>query len=126
MTYGEANAILAKSGLSIEGFMAFKARRRGEEPNAPVKKMTSKEWLNGKKDCFHCCRDGNCREQEFGYVYDNIRYSVNGVMSDYEENGLYNSRTPTGYQQCCIWSSGMMEALYTEVARLIRKGEIIE
>lgn len=126
MTYDETNAFLAKSGLSIEGFMAFKARQRGESPDSPVKKITANEWLRGKKDCAHCCRDGSCHKQETGYVYDKLRYSVDGVMSDYEENGLYNTRRPTGYQQCCIWSGGMMEALGAEVARLIRKGEIVE
>lgn len=61
VTNEQVNAVLARSGLSMEGFEAFRKRKHGEH------KQTKESWLKDFKTCSHCTRDGKCKYQHFGY-----------------------------------------------------------
>ena len=88
MTNEQCNAALS-NGLSIEGLTAFMARKH----NKPAK-LSKQAWLDNKKDCAHCKRDGNCKRQ------------------------LY------GYQACCVWSMEMMIMLDEAYYQAKDKGEV--
>lgn len=57
VTNEQVNAVLARSGLSLEGFEAFRKRKHGEQ------KQTKESWLKDFKTCSHCTRDGKCKYQ---------------------------------------------------------------
>ena len=52
VTNEQVNAVLARSGLSMEGFEAFRKRKHGEQ------KQTKESWLKDFKTCAHCISDG--------------------------------------------------------------------
>lgn len=116
---------LLTGGLSIEGLNAFMARKH----NKPVK-LSKQAWLDNKKDCAHCKRDGNCKRQLFGYHRDGgyavVKNDDNRLKAVYDdENGYTNGRIkPTGYQACCVWSMEMMIMLDEAYYQAKDKGEV--
>ena len=124
MTNEQCNALLT-GGLSIEGLNAFMARKH----NKPTK-LSKQAWLDGKKDCAHCKRDGNCKRQLYGYHRDGgytaVKNNDNRLEAVYDdENGYTNGRIkPTGYQACCVWSMEMMIMLDEAYYQAKDKGEV--
>ena len=124
MTNEQCNALLT-GGLSIEGLMAFVARKH----NQPAK-ISKQAWLDNKKDCAHCKYDGNCKRQLFGYHRDGgytaVKTDDNRLEAVYDdENGYTNGRIkPTGYQSCCVWSMEMMIMLDEAYYQAKDKGEV--
>lgn len=124
MNNARCNELLT-GGLSIEGLMAFVARKH----NQPVK-ISKQTWFDNKKDCAHCKRDGNCKRQIYGYhrdggctVVKNDDGRLEAVYDD--ENGYTNGRIkPTGYQACCVWSMEMMIMLDEAYYKAKDKGEV--
>nr|DAM41105.1 MAG TPA: hypothetical protein [Caudoviricetes sp.] len=125
MTNEQCNALLT-GGLSIEGLMAFVARKH----NQPAK-ISKQAWLDNKKDCAHCKYDGNCKKQVFGYYRDGgctvVKNNDNRLEAVYDdENGYTNGmiKPGAGYQSCCVWSMEMMIMLDEAYYKAKDKGEV--
>lgn len=125
MTNEQCNALLT-GGLSIEGLMAFVARKH----NQPVK-ISKQAWLDNKKDCAHCKYDGNCKKQVFGYYRDGgctvVKNNDNRLEAVYDdENGYTNGmiKPGAGYQACCVWSMEMMIMLDEAYLKAQERGEV--
>ena len=125
MTNEQCNELLT-GGLSIEGLMAFVARKH----NQPAK-ISKQAWLANKKDCAHCKRDGNCKRQVFGYhrdggctVVKNDDGRLEAVYDD--ENGYTNGmiKPGAGYQACCVWSAEMTARLNEAYLKAQKIGEV--
>jgi hypothetical protein len=123
VTNEQVNAILARSGLSIEGFEAFRKRKYGEQ-----RKQTKEEWLQDFKTCSHCIMDGKCKHQHFGYHQEKQAVREDGVLS-YNVNSLsVNMRTYPkfgSYRSCCHWDAETTLQLYSKVEELIKEGKVI-
>lgn len=125
MTNEECSRLLT-GGLTIEGLMAFVARKH----NQPAK-LSKQAWLDNKKDCAHCKYDGNCKKQVFGYYRDGgctvVKNNDNRLEAVYDdENGYTNGmiKPGAGYQACCVWSLEMMLMLDEAYYQAKDKGEV--
>lgn len=95
VTNEQVNAVLARSGLSMEGFEAFRKRKHGEH------KQTKEQWLQDFKTCSHCTRDGKCKYQHYGY------HKVGS------------------YCECCHWDAETTLKLHSRLEELVKEGEVI-
>lgn len=125
MTNEQCNAALS-NGLSIEGLKAFMARKHSQPA-----KLSKQAWLDNKKDCAHCKRDGNCKRQLYGYHRDGgytvVKNNDNRLEAVYDdENGYTNGmiKPGAGYQACCVWSMEMMLMLDEAYYQAKDKGEV--
>lgn len=110
VTNEQVNAVLARSGLSMEGFAAFRKRKYGEQ------KQTKERWLQGFKTCAHCIFDGKCKYQYHGYHQEKqANSSVN--MQTYPKVG--------SYRECCHWDAETTLKLHSRLEELVKEGEVI-
>lgn len=122
VTNEQVNAVLARSGLSMEGFEAFRKRKYGEQ------KQTKESWLKDFKTCAHCTLDGKCKYQHYGYHQEKQAVREGDVLS-YNVNSLsVNMQTYPkvgSYRECCHWDAETTLKLYSRLEELVKEGEVI-
>lgn len=111
---------LKSEGLSLQDFLAWKAKRYGEP-----KKQSRKEWLDGYSDCGHCLYDGTCGRQNIGYHQPiDVVTEGNNVVA-MASGPHYNRRRPQGLQSCCRWHSDTANALHDKADKLVKEGLLL-